>query len=210
MASISNYAGSASAAFISNTGTKTFPTPSNATGAPNGSPYAVAANLSSNSTASTKSLDTYNYGFSFTAGTTFQGFLVTMTAHGITTGTSATTITSCNLEIGSSLGTPGSGSNGTVLTSSDATYTWGGSNDLWGLSSTLTVSNLNSATEGTGPTIGVVFSLHNDALNDGSSASVDAIQLTIYYTLPPTSAVVLTSLTGCPLQNGNNFLLSTF
>jgi hypothetical protein len=191
MSSVSAYAGSAGSAFLSNTGTKPVSNAGNMTGNVDGA-YATSSNIVSNSTGSSKSFDTYNYGFSFAAGTTFQGFEVSVQMVADNNVGATATVTACQLEIGGAVGSPTVGSfNGSVISTTAGSYTCGSSNDLWGLSSTLTVANLNSAVEGTGPTIGIWFSLHTTGVHPSVTISVDAIELIVFYTAPSGGAFPL-------------------
>jgi hypothetical protein len=185
MSMVTAYAGSAGSNF-DGAGTKVITNPAHMTGAPDGS-NASSTNSTANSTVTTQSFDIYNFfPAQFTAGTSLQGVLFTMTAVcSLGAGATVTIVSGdTQLDIGSAIGSPTVGWSSTTLTTSSATYTVGGSTDLWGINPTLlTVSNLNSSVEGTGPTLSVNFSLHAGACGS-AIVQVDAVQMTAYYTVP--------------------------
>jgi hypothetical protein len=150
----------------------------NATGAPDGS-YATDS-VAHNQT--TPSLDVYNWGFSIPGGATINGVACVWTALQAATSSPISSFSSTSpfIKVGS---TSGSFTTNTlassVITTSSATYTAGSSTDLAGLTSELTVSNVNSNVENTGITLGVSL-LHSATVT--STVEVDACQCTVYYT----------------------------
>jgi cellulose 1,4-beta-cellobiosidase len=174
---VSAYAGAAGSNYYSTGGSYTWSTTSPATGAPDSS-YANSASLGSGYV--TESLDLYDFNPSLPSGSTVTGIEIVITAK--KSSSRAVSFDGAVLTIGGTTGTPTTTSaNGTALTTSSATYQYGSSTDLWGFSSgTLTVANINSAVEGTGPTLSVWFEGGGGA--SASTAQVDAVQITVYYT----------------------------
>jgi hypothetical protein len=188
--SVSAYAGSAGSNNFT-AGTVTWSNTGNATGAPDGT-SSQCGGLSSGS--ETQSLDTYNFNPGLPAGATVTGLQIVVTASKQNSNRTIT-FTGGKLEIGSTTGTPTTTSaNGTALTTSLTTYTYGSSTDLWGFSGgTLSVSNINSAVENTGPTFGVWFTAGAGASAD--EVNVDAVQLTVTYTPASSPNVSVTDST---------------
>jgi hypothetical protein len=179
MSTLSTYAGSAGSNNFA-AGSTTWNNTGNATGAPDGN-SAQSGGLGSGG--ETQSLDTYNFAPNLPDGAAVTGMQVVVTA-GKQNNNRAITFTGAKLEIGGVTGTPTTTSaNGTALTTSPATYSYGSSSDLWGFSSsTLSVANMNSATENTGPTFGVWFTAGAGASAD--EVNVDSVELTVWYTTP--------------------------
>jgi hypothetical protein len=91
---------------------------------------------------------------------------------------------------------------GTTLTTASAAYSTGSSTELAGLSSELTVSNVNSHTENTGITIGLVFKNTSGSINSWLRST--ASQCTTYYTAGAVSILPLPlqSMNGTAQRNG--------
>jgi hypothetical protein len=167
-----NFAGSASTAYAS-AGTATW---TNDTDIESNGAFATCAP----SAATSKSLDGFAFGFSIPGGATVVGFEVTIVAkYSHISGANNMTLAGCQLAVGGATGTPTTTNpTGDAVTTSAATYTYGGATDLWGIASgDWTVSNVNSAVEGTGPTFSVWLSS-----TGANQADVQAMQATIYYT----------------------------
>jgi hypothetical protein len=177
VSSISTYAGSAGSNFVSVSGTATWSSTGNYTGAPD-AVYSASGSLGSGTV--TQTLDGYNFAPSVPGGSTINGFQYVVTAH--RNGTRVMTIRSRVSWSGSTstLGAwTGSNADASGLTGSDATYTWGGSTDLVGLTAP-SVSDTNSAVEGTGPTISTYLTGTSGA--SAGTAQMDAVQQTVWYT----------------------------
>jgi hypothetical protein len=116
-------------------------------------------------------------------GSTVTGLQYTFTAKksGAASATEFAGITNpVTLKVGGNAGNPTANNlSATALTTSSATYSTGSSTDLWGVGSSLTVANVNSATENTGPTVGAFF---DNAGGTTGTAQVDAVQQTVFYT----------------------------
>jgi hypothetical protein len=185
----SAYAGSAGTQNF-HTGTTSWASTGNATGAPDN----AAATVTPNHGSSSDSLDLYNFGFSIPGGSTINGVSATITAE--RTGSAGTVQFSPNvaIECGSTVGafTANSLSGTTITGGSFNAYTTGSSTDLAGLSGHLTTANVNSNVENTGITLGIEVL---NGTNTLGTANVDACQCTVYYTAP------------APAQNGAAALL---
>ncbi|HET6325808.1 MAG TPA: hypothetical protein VFG04_14115 [Planctomycetaceae bacterium] len=182
MPSIAVNAGSAGVQNF-HTGTVTWSSTTSATGASDGS-YATGGSFGSGTVGD--SLDFWNFNVSIPAGQTVNGLQLDIVARKTQISARAVSFTSCNCKINGILGTPTVNVNGTALTTSAATYTYGGPTDLWGLSGgTLSQSNINSNTENTGPTFGVWFT--GGAGASAATPDVDAVTLTVYYSPASTS-----------------------
>jgi hypothetical protein len=176
MSSQSVYAGTAGTKNF-HTGTSSWATTGNATGAPDG----AAATVSPAHNVSSDSLDLYNFGFSIPGGSTINGVSATVTAERTGAAGNVEFLPNLGIECGSTVGAfTASSLSGTVITGgSFNTYTTGSSTDLAGLSSQLTVSNINSNVENTGITIGIEVA--NQTTTFGT-ANIDACLCTVWYT----------------------------
>ena len=172
MSSQTAYAISESTAYA-NTGTGTWTNPSDITGT---SAYAT---LSVSSTNTTPSLDGYNFDPGVPGGATIDGFAISIEAY---YATNPTKIAGCAGYIGGVSGTPTTtNSTGSDLTSTAASYAFGGSSDLWGVSSAdWTVAACNGSTEGTDLTFSAWF--ENVIHTSAGTTHANAWQATVYYT----------------------------
>jgi hypothetical protein len=184
MPSITTNAGSAGSnnTNVTSTGSDGAPGTGTWTNAGNyaGSSGTATSSLGS-SPVTTESLDAYDFDPGLAGGSTVSGmsFQVTVSKLNNNRGIEFYGRT---LFVGGSSGTPQSGTDfvGTALTTTSAGYTVGSSTDLWGFSSgTLSVSNMNSATEGTGPTLSTWWSQTGGV----SAGTVEAksVALTVTY-----------------------------
>lgn len=206
MASVSAYAGSVGTGYDTSAGTTSWATTSNAIGSPTGS-YATTGLPTSGES---KSLDLYNFNPGVPSGATINGLQITIQA--LKTGTHPVLINHGHLFInGSGPASPTTTTaDSSSLTSTVATYTWGSSTDLWGLSSSnWTAALVNGSTEGTDLTFCVYCSA---ALSGG--AEVNGIQATVYYTLSGNSGGLTplfnSSTVLTPLFNANVLLYDPF
>jgi hypothetical protein len=181
MSSISTYAGSAGSGWASG-GTVTWSNTANYTGAPDGSDSQTGGMGAS---AETISLDAWNFAPSVPGGSTING-LQYVGIYSKQNNNRVITIQAQQLSAGgfNSSGPTTTSATGDALTTSAATYTWGASTDLWLLGAELTVANVNSAVEGTGPTLSVFFEAGAGASADEVNA--DAVQQTVWYTASAT------------------------
>lgn len=116
-----------------------------------------------------------NFGFTIPAGATINGVVVEWE---IKANNGNATDNSIKLVKGGTI-TGNDRVSGTVPTT-EAFVSYGGSTDLWGL--TLTASDINAST------FGAVYSFETATSGLSSIVSVDSCQITVYYTLPATSA----------------------
>lgn len=168
--SISKYAGGAA----NNTafGTVNWTNPTNAVGQTNGT-YATATGLDNTSS---RYLYVTNYGFSIPSNATITGVVVSPTRKTSNAG-NASYDTNVFLVTNSVIGTVNRATTN-FYTIADFTEDHGGSNDTWGV--TLTPAIVNS------PRFGAVFSSYKIAAGGNVNITVDAIKITVYYTLPST------------------------
>lgn len=73
--------------------------------------------------------------------------------------------------------------NSSNWTTSDATYTSGGAAELWG--DTWTVANVNASN------FGVVVAVAATPEGQSGTASIDHVQMTVYYTAPDSGAAII-------------------
>ncbi len=116
----------------------------------------------------TQYLKATNFGFSLPGGSTVNGIGVAINRKGTLTRNSDSEL---RLVVGGSVSGDDKAS-ATTWTTSDATATYGGSSDLWGLS--LSDTDINSSDFG--------VALRAQSSNT-ANASVDHITITVYYTL---------------------------
>ena len=184
MSSITAYCASAGVGFVGG-GTATWTSDTNIE---NNTGFAQAALGSGNP--QSKTIDGYNFfgGNNVPSGVTIDGLVVTIGAKLVGSSVAAT-INGVNLQLNGHNGQPATNPVPISLTSTVTTYTFGSSTDLWtdapnaGVGGTTissgdwTVSNVNSSTEGTGPT----FSIAADRTLGTLDVDVQAFQGTIYY-----------------------------
>jgi hypothetical protein len=173
----SGYAGSAGSN-LAGVGTVAWNNTANAVGAPDGA-VAITPETIGSATV-TESLDLYNFAPAIPAGNQITGIQIVMTA--LKAGLRLLDIDSCQLTLGGVTGTPTTtNASGTGLTTTSATYTFGGSSDPWGFTQAqlANLANVNSAVEGTGPTFSVWFV--GGGGSSAAEAEVDAVQITLWY-----------------------------
>jgi hypothetical protein len=178
MSSISTYAGSAGSDFVNVSGTVAWTSTGNFTGSPDAT-YAQGGSANIGSGTVTKTIDAYNFNPSVPGGSTINGFQYVATLKkNSTRGAQPRARVTWNSNTSTLGAWTGSNADGTALTNSDATYTWGGATDLVGLAAP-SVANVNSAVEGTGPTI----SFYITGITGSSSTTIfaDAVQQTVWY-----------------------------
>jgi hypothetical protein len=203
VSSVNTYAGSATNSSLENTGVgPSGSTPdSNMTGSPDG---VFTTSLSMSSGQNSVSFDTYNFDPG-QSGVTYNGISITATMkHG---GAATCQIFGALCGLNGVGGAPvASTSVGTNLTTSSATYGFGGSTDLWGISSSnYTDANLNSAVQATCFEFGVWFK--NTGGVGTCTGSVDAVQCTTWYTAstPPGAPTGLTAAYNDPTSIALNW-----
>jgi hypothetical protein len=197
VSSISTYAGSAGSGQASG-GTVAWTNTANYTGAPDAVYASTSTGLIGSGT-ETDSLDAYNFAPSVPGGSTINGVQYVGTYHHNSLSTRAVSCQAVQLGVGGSdsSGPTTTNANGTALTTTDATYTWGSSTDLWGLTTAqFTVANVNSAVEGTGPTFSVFF--EGGGGTSGTTVFADSVQQTVWFTASGASPVWTGQIvTGC-------------
>ncbi len=140
-----------------------------------GSSYATTGTLGSGTTM--EDVDGYDFGFSL-SGDTINGLAVSAVAFHGTTHACYWPTTSCKISLNGTTGAPGSQPSGN-LASSATTVNWGtGSTDTCSLGAALTGSNLDLNTT-SGPVVGITLANNSGA---NSNASLNDVQLTVYYT----------------------------
>lgn len=203
MSSITTTAGSAGSNFVNVSGTATWSSTGNYTGAANAT-YAASGAMGSGTV--TQTIDGYNFAPGVPGGNTIQGFQYVVTCH--RAGTRVMTIRSRVSWSGSTstLGAwTGSNADGSGLLGTDSTFTWGGSTDLAGLTAP-SVSDTNSAVEGTGPTISTY--LTGTTGSSSGTAQMDSVSQTVFYTVaasPPGTPTGLVASYASPTAVALNF-----
>ena len=150
-------------------GTVAWTTPTNAVGITNLT-YATATGLDNTSS---QYLYVTNYGFAVPTSATINGVVVSPTRK-CSNAVNLSRDTNVFLVVNSVIGTANRAT-ATQYTTSDVTEDHGGTNDTWGF--TLTPADINS------PQFGTVFSSYKIAAGVGVNITVDAIKITVYYTL---------------------------
>jgi len=172
MASVTKYP--TTGADDSSVGTLAWTNPANIVASDN--VYATAA-VAKGSTATTHYLKATNFGFSIPSGATINGIVVEIEQKA---SSNATGKRARDSEVKLVKGGAVSGDNkaltSTYYTTSDVWKTYGGSTDLWGL--TLSASDINSSS------FGAALSCYVEATSASVTVSVDAIRITVYYTIP--------------------------
>lgn len=154
-----------------NSGTPNWINPTNVSGAQNGS-YATAACAGSGTV--TARLAFSNFGFSIPEGSTILGYSLSIVAKGSADASDAFYNGYSELRIGGARVSSWANSGPTAITTSDATYTFGGATDLWNHAAA-TVTQINASGFGfdimCGPSTAITI-------------SVDSATATVYYTPP--------------------------
>jgi LPXTG-site transpeptidase (sortase) family protein len=164
-------------------------------------PGNVTSDNNVNATATTNGVTHYlqatNYGFAIPAAATITGITVIIGRYG-TTGAGNDVRDNVVSLIKGGVVVTGAGSNlaatGTDWPAAEAAATYGGTTNLWG--TTWTPANINAAN------FGVALSV----TTNGRTANVDYIQVTVTYTLPPTTTTLASSLN--PSNQGDSVNLT--
>ena len=163
--------GNATQGQIGFAGSNTWTNPTNIEGS---SSYATATMSASGVS---KDVDGYDFNLGVPGGATINGLAVSCTAQATASGVTFPT-PSCEIALNGTNGTPASGENGASITTSAATYNWGGSSDTWSLGAALTVANLNTNTT-SGPVVGIAVKA---GITSGHAIDLNNVQLAVYYT----------------------------
>ncbi len=156
-----------------------------------GSPYSTVVldnQPSANSTA--ESINATNYGFSVPAGATIDGIAVEVNRNSSSNNLGfGVNDSSVRLIKGGSISGNNNAVPGTWGTSM-STVTYGGVSDKWG--NTWTPADINASN------FGVAFSVYNSYFVASRTATVDYLKITVYYTLPDTTAPVISEVAIVP------------
>jgi hypothetical protein len=156
-----------------------------------GAPYAtIVLDDQPNANATSESINATNYGFSIPSGAIIDGIVVEVNRNSSSNNFGfGVNDNSVRLIKGGSIVGNNNAVAGTWGTST-STVSYGGVSDKWG--NTWTPADINASN------FGVAFSIYNSSTIAPRTATLDYLKITVHYTLPDTTAPVISQITAVP------------